>query len=224
MRKLFRFLVLPFCFPGACFAQITPTGEGSVLTYDLYNARQQRYQKNISFELNPDQRVLQWRVNERGERTYRFMNDKPFAVLAPSLAMVSFLGKAVAPDERYPLLPPRPNVAAGETWRFSRKGNAPVCGNWNVTHQAEAKTGPDTSIEIDGKNSVVRTLLLEFQGQARSERCDPYQQERIVLYAPELNELVLDQWIDFTPDGLTSEHGYKWVLKTVTRNATLAPK
>lgn len=224
MRMVFRSLVLSLFISGACFAQITPTGNGSVLTYDVFNARQQRYQKNISFELNPDPRVLQLRVNEKEERTYHFMNDKPFAVLDPSLAMVSILGKAVDPDARYPLLLPRPNLAAGETWRFLRKGIAPVCGNWTVSHQAVAKTGPDTSIAIDGKNTIVKTLLLEFQGQARSDRCDPYQQDRFVLYAPELDELVLDQWIDFTPDGMTSEHGYKWVLKSVTSSAPLAPK
>jgi hypothetical protein len=224
MRKILPTLLLSVCFGQTCLGQIRPTASGSVLTYEVFSAKQQRYQKDISFQANQDLRVLQLNLGANGARTYTFMNDKPYAVYDKNLAMLALLGKTVDTDARYPLLPTHQKIEAGMQWDFLRKGLASACGNWTVAHHALAKDGPETALEIDGQHVVLKTLLIEFQGAAKSDRCDPYQQERFALYAPELHELLLDQWIDYTPDGMTSDHGYKWVLKTVTTSARQAPK
>lgn len=224
MRKIIFSLLLSICIPGTSFGQITPTGDGSVLTYEVYSAKQQPHKKNIIFEPNKEQRVLKLNIEKNGDRKYVFMNEKPFAVYDKYLAVTSLLGKKIDSDARYPLLPINQKMDAGVQWNFFRQGQASVCGNWTVAYHAEGKEGPNTSINMDGKDIAVKTLLIEYRGDARSDRCDPYQQERFVLYAPELNELLMDQWIEFTPGGMTSDYGYKSVLKSVTTTPSQAPK
>lgn len=194
------------------------------MTYDVFNAKQQLFQKDIIFQPNKDQRVLKLDIEENGDRKYAFMNEKPFAVYDKYLAMTSDRGKTVDTGERYPLLPMHQKIGSGVSWDFLRKGYAGVCENWTIAYHAMAEEGPDTSIHIDGRDLAVKTLLIEYRGDAKSDKCDAYQQERFVLYAPELNELLMDQWIEFTPEGKTSEFGYKWVLKSVTTIASQVRK
>ena len=224
MPKIFLPLFLYVCISEACFGQITPTGNGNVLTYDVFNAKQQLLHTDITFQSNKDQRVLKLNIEENGDRKYAFMNEKPFAVYDQYLAMTSDRGKTVDTGERYPLFPINQKIDVGVQWDFFRKGYASVCENWSIAYHAVAKEGPDTSINRDGKAIAVKTLLIEYRGDAKSDRCDPYKQERFVLYAPGLNELLMDQWIEFTPEGKTSEFGYKWVLKSVTATASQVPK
>lgn len=219
MRKIFFALFLYVWISGACFGQITLTGNGNVLTYDVFNAKQQRFQTEITVQPNKDQRVLRLNIEKNAGRKYTFMNEKPFTVYDKYFAMTSDHGKTVDTGARYPLLPINQKIEPGVQWNFSRKGYASICGNWMIAYQAVAKKGPDTSLNMDGTDIAVKTLLIEYRGDATSERCDPYKQTRFVLYAPELNELLMDQWIDFTPDGNSSEFGYKWVLKSVTTTA-----
>ncbi len=219
MRKIFSFLLLYVFMAGAGFGQIVPTGNGSVMTYDLFNARKQPHQKNLLFQPSQDPRVLQLAIEANGERKYTFLDGMPFAVYDKYLAMTSLHGKQIDSDARFPLLPIHQKIEAGTQWNFFRKGSASACGNWTVAYLAAAREGPDTSIKLDGQDIAVKTLLIEYRGDARSDRCDPYQQERSVWYAPQLNELLMDQWIEFTPGGQTSDFGYKWLLKSVATRA-----
>jgi len=129
MRKIFFPLFLYVCISGACFGQITPNGNGKVLTYDVFNAKQQLFQKDITFHPNKDQRVLKLDIEENGDRKYAFMNEKPFAVYDKYLAMTSDRGKTVDTGERYPLLPMHQKIGSGVSWDFLRKGYAGVCEN-----------------------------------------------------------------------------------------------
>lgn len=224
MRKIFFSLFLAVFISGACFGQITPTGNGNILTYDVFTAKQQLFQKDITFQPNQEQRVLQLNIEKNGARKYAFMNGKPFAVYDKYFAMTSDRGKTIDTGERYLLLPINQKIGLGVQWDFFRKGYASVCGNWTIAYHAVAKEGPDTSINMNGKDIAAKALLIEYRGDAKSDKCDPYKQERLVLYAPELNEFLMDQWIDFTPDGKTSEFGYKWLLKSVTTTASQVSK
>lgn len=219
MRKIVFSLFLYACISVACFGQITPTGNGNVLTYDVFNVKQQLLQTDITFQASKDQRVLKLDIEKNGDRKYNFMNKKPFAVYDKHFAMTSDHGRTVDTGERYPFFPIHQKLESGVHWKFFRKGAANVCGNWTIAYQAVAKEGPDTSLNMDGKDIAVKTLLIEYRGEAKSDRCDPYKQTRFVLYAPELNEFLMDQWLDLTPEGKTSEFGYKWVLKSVTTTA-----
>lgn len=224
MRNIFLSLFLSVCIPGVSFGQITPTGSGSVLTYDVFNAKQQPYKKDITFQPDKEQRVLKLSIEENGDRKYVFMSDKPFAAYDKYFAATSHFGKAVDREARYSILPINQKIEAGVQWSFGRQGHANACGNWTVAYHAVTKDGPDTFIKLDGKEIAVKTLLIEFRGDAKSDKCDPYQQERLVLYAPVLNELLMDQWIEFIPGRMTSDFGYKWVLKSVSTTASQIPK
>lgn len=216
MRKIFITLFLSVCVSGASFGQTAPTGSGNVLTYEVFNAKQQPYKKDITFQAEKEPRVLKLSIENNGARTYDFLNEKPFAVYDKYFAAISHFGKTVERSARYPLLPIDQKIDAGMQWNFSREGYASACGKWSVTYEAVTKSGPDTVINMDGKDVAVKTLLIEYRGDAKSDKCDPYQQERFVWYAPGLNELLMDQWIEFIPGRMTSDNGYKWILKSVT--------
>lgn len=224
MCRIFLLLFLYGCISGVSYGQITPTGDGDILTYDVFSAKQQLYQADITFEPDKSQRVLKLNIENNGDRTYAFMNEMPFAVYDKYFVMTSFRGKAVGRAERYELLPINQKIDLGVQWDFVREGHFSACGNWTITYHAVVKNGADTLVDMNGKKILVKTLLIEYRGDAKSDRCDAYKQERFVLYAPELDELLLDQWFDFTPEGRTSEFGYKWVLKSVTATASQVPK
>jgi len=58
MRKIFFALFLYVWISGACFGQITLTGNGNVLTYDVFNAKQQRFQTEITVQPNKAREFL----------------------------------------------------------------------------------------------------------------------------------------------------------------------
>ena len=199
MNKISAIIAMFLFASGACFGQVTPVGTGNVLTYDVFNVSRPLFSSDYTFKQNRDPRVLKLTIEETGDRKYEYLNGKPFTFYDKFFTVTSTFGKVVEVSERYPLLPKDQKVTVGMQWDFSRKNNTGNCGWWEVTYHAEVKEERNTSININGKDVLIKTLLIEYKGEAKLDRCTPHTQERYVLYSPELNEIVKDQWLDFQP-------------------------
>jgi hypothetical protein len=216
MRNLIASLSVLVSF--SCFAQVAPTASNDVLAYDVFNAKQGFLQTEITFEPNKEQRVLKLSIENNGDRKYDFLNDRPFAVYDKSFTRTSNRGVAVSLSDYFVVLPKNQKVEVGAQWEFSRSGYGDNCGNWSAIHRSTAKEGPETLVTVNGKSTSVKTLLIEQSGTVtRSNGCSQLKIEGLVLYAPELNEVLMNQSVDTVNQKFLA--GYKWVLKTITTNA-----
>lgn len=219
MNKISAIIAMFLFASGACFGQVTPVGTGNILTYDVFNVSRPLFSSDYTFKQNRDPRVLKLTIEETGDRKYEYLNGRPFTVKDKSFTYTSIRGNVVEMSERFQILPKDQKVVVGMQWDFSLKSqyNNGNCGGWNVTYHATAKDGPDISINIDGKDVSVKTISIEYRGEIKHDRCTPFNRERSVVYSPELNEIVKDQWLDFQPGSkLPDNDGWKWELKSIS--------
>ena len=88
----------------------------------------------------------------------------------------------------------------GGKWNYQRKGSENKCGNWSASYEANIKEGPDTNININYNNSNIKTLLVEQTGIGRSDRCGTFEHKIVILYSPELDEIILNKITVFDTD------------------------
>jgi len=220
-----NFIVSLFLFASlSSFAQTMPTANGDILTYEVFDAKQGFLQTEITFQPYKPGRTLKLNIESNGERSYTFLNGRPFAIYDKSFLRTSIRGVAVSPGEYFVLLPKDKKIEAGAKWEFSRSGYGYTCGNWKGDYLSVAKEGPEITLSIDGKNTPIKTLRIEISGEVLQGdvRCTTLTSKKVVHYAPELNEIIMEQAIDTKQKTLAG--GYRWVLKSITTSASQAVK
>lgn len=222
MRAFVVALFLPM--PLSLFAQVVLLSSGSVLTYDVFGAKQGLLQTEVTFQQNKEQRVLKLKIEESGDRIYTFIDGKDFAVYDKFFSRTGNRGRPTSPNEQFLLLPRNQKIELGTQWEFSRAGSGSTCYDWRGTYRSVVKEGADISIDINGKASPIKTFLIEMNGNVLqgNSACTTLTVKRLTWYSPELNEIVMDQMTD--TENKTLSGGYKWVLKSITTSADKATK
>ena len=146
----------------SCFAQVTPTTNNDVLAYDVFDAKQGFFQTEVTFQQYAPGRILKLNIDGTGNRTYTFLDGKPFSVYDKFFTGSVDRRGTVGASMYHQLLPKDKKVEVGSKWDFSRTGTDSVCGNWKGNYLSVAREGPETTLSIDGKNTPIKTLLIEI--------------------------------------------------------------
>ena len=195
-----------------CYGQGKITS-GNILNYDVRPAVQVGNQP-IAFKEEAMKRKLVISIADNGDRNYAYTNGKPFGLFDKFLTRISSRGKMIEPKYRFKTLP-GDKIEAGMKWTVSTGWYSGDCGEVKAEYQATAAAGPTVTISTNGKESNVSSLTLSYEGIARDDKgCGSRQSKRTVVYVPELEETVLDEFIALVSSGFLAD-GYKVELKSL---------
>jgi hypothetical protein len=129
------------------------------------------------------------------------------------LTRISNRGKTIDPKYRFKTLPD--TIEPGTKWTVSTGWYSSDCGDVKAEYQATATAGPTITISANGKESNASSFVLSYEGIASDTKgCGSRQSKRTVVYVPELEEAVFDEFIGLVAAGFLAE-GYRVELKSV---------
>lgn len=192
---------------------------GDVLGYEVSNAKQVGSQP-VTFQPTPHRKV-KIAIEENGDRTYLFENGNIFSVTDKLFTRINNRGRPIEDGYRFRMFPPDKKLEPGLQWETSFRYSAGKYGDNQVNYRATAKNGPDIPIAImigeDKKDVMVRTILVEYEGQIFSTMNSwSARAENQILYSPDLGEIVSNKYVGYD-QGYLMPGGFSWTLQYVIK-------
>lgn len=166
----------------------------------------------LTFE-DPKIAVLKIFIEDNGDRKYSSLDGVQVFVTDKTFTRI-FTGKKKIEEKRRLQKLPASEVVVGKEWDVPWIRTTSDCGLVEVNYHAVAKAGPDFSLTIDGIDTTVKTILIDYQVPLSSAPCLVGKElKRQILYSVDLNELVSEVYTDKYLGFL--ETGYMIVVKSI---------
>ena len=213
---LFMLFMFQFSHSLVAISQDRLTGTGDRLTYEfiqLSSADNKTIRYTRTLELSQDGDRTHWYSDKTRKNTF----DRDFTLIE------SPRGK-VEKDEQFARVPI--GVEVGKKWKTSYRypNTAEGCGTGITNYDAAAESGPDFSVVMDGKETIVKTIQINYKGWWRcSHATYSGRIESEIIYSPSLNEILSYFHTQYTPQ-MQIWVQYKTVLKGIQRPKGAATK
>jgi hypothetical protein len=157
----------------------------------------------VTFTPTAEEFTFRLEMDASGRRTYfRGTDVTPYWVYDKELTRLVFRGMDMAGDERFTMLPPGGEPAAGHSWDVAPHHlNIPSCGRAHIRYKAVASNGPEAVLRIDGQEEKVPTVRVDYTARVECPNGkEPFLRTHELVYAPRLKEIV--QSVSVNYDGL----------------------
>jgi hypothetical protein len=203
-------------FVGHALGQTQPqlVGIGNTLTFEIIKPEQVGSDP-VVFVKKPDLKVTLVGITEDGDREYRNQTGEHYTTTDKFLTKLTYRGSPIEEGYRFAHFPPGKYPESGQEWSVSFKAKTDRYGDNIITYHAVAREGPIFKIFVDGKETQVPTIRVDYTGHIKSTTNPGWNGtgEVHLLYAPSLNEIVSNEFISFSQGILL--RGYRVTLKSI---------
>ncbi len=147
-----------------------------------------------------------------GERTYTRAKEELVLRRNKFFGILQRNKYLFAADEVGNILPA--DLSFGQTWKETVHFNSNRCGRTKNDYDVSLTQGPEMTVNVKGRPTVVKTIQIVREGTWYASRCGGSGAKYVKsLFSPELNEVLLDENRSFY-NGLLSG-GYKVIVDAV---------